>query len=645
MEADIHYHIADGQVTTFSLASFVEMGVDFHDRIFALFGKTNHVGNESNEPTISPTRLLVVSQFNDLCDIALRTGALSAWRNQSNYAVPVTTNWDADTDERYCFKAVCSKVEGVIYCGVPAIDRSHSLQMLIDAAFRHLGFTPPRALHALYNSNSNEFSLNEFANSCGPTLDLFHDSNFFSTVPSKLTPVSNDECIIVHTSGTTGLPKGGVLSHQNLSIGAAMLSDQVSLLSEVNEEDGIVDCFNIALINPLHHVNSSTVLFWALNLAMGYIKYPHQKLAGFHIYQRYSSKFFTDLSVSVQSDPLSIVPKCRWILPMTPKHVSHLSTATADVRSTIGSCIRRGLLDILVGSAEVDEKTFTRLRELQTLDGSHCALRTVMVRFGATETALQCVYLPRHLTRDPDIWQYGFDRGLHLIGILPQHSTHLPVHMKYWEHGASAVPEVSLSDSLTGETIKEDDISGSVLTRGPNIIHTYTNANLSVNDDGWYSGLGDEVVIHKGFVYWKSRSMSIVKRGGVKYTTKELEMALEPLIENSPSSSYAVIGIHLGLDIYSSLMASSERCSENLTILSDNKFDVHGGDTFIVLLTNRVPDMKSSVIDKSNNRGVKPGPDMVIFTREVPRTFKGSVDYPKCKELIDREIKKHISGL
>ena len=63
------------------------------------------------------------------------------------------------------------------------------------------------------------------------------------------TPLLDDECLIVYTSGTTGAPKGVVLTQYNLLVNAKQNVDW----DRITEQDRFM------CVLPVHHVNGLIV--------------------------------------------------------------------------------------------------------------------------------------------------------------------------------------------------------------------------------------------------------------------------------------------------------------------------------------------------------------------------------------------------
>jgi len=262
----------------------------------------------------------------------------------------------------------------------------------------------------------------------------------------------------------------------------------------------------IILVNPLHHVNSSCVLYWALNMFFKESCDDIKDEVELVVFQKYNKDCFSKICEMIELGSSSK----RYVLPLTPKHITFLYQDQSDTRNRIGKLIQSKRLKVLLGSAEVSKETYDMFRSIQSDKDNDSNVLPPSVRFGSTETSLQCVYITDEANND-DLWQWGFERGLCFIGQSPSDmvTDKLLALLKYWK-----VPSPTIAAISNG---KEE---GPLIVKGPSVIAGYTNKKLSLDDDGWYDGLGDiciRRVTDKGiFLYWKARSVNVLKRGGVK---------------------------------------------------------------------------------------------------------------------------------
>ncbi len=159
----------------------------------------------------------------------------------------------------------------------------------LDVALRKLKETKTKAF---FYRNSDELTdkIVETANIISFKISDFADLRKLSKNPDikildKFVP--NETSLILYTSGTTGFPKGAMLTFANLLSG----SKQVTEWFEIKSDD------NFYLVLPLHHINS-TIFALSTILAHGKLVIP----------SRYSgSHFFSDCS-KYQATMSSIVP-------------------------------------------------------------------------------------------------------------------------------------------------------------------------------------------------------------------------------------------------------------------------------------------------------------------------------------------------
>ncbi len=131
---------------------------------------------------------------------------------------------------------------GAVAVPVNVSEEAMRVKYIIENSNSKFIFTRERHLEKL---NKTEFSEN---------VSIVNFDNFsFDTFPDKLdlnyTVDKEDECLIVYTSGTTGNPKGVVLTQYNLMADALAISDWHDL-----HNDDVMMC-----VLPIHHVNGTVV--------------------------------------------------------------------------------------------------------------------------------------------------------------------------------------------------------------------------------------------------------------------------------------------------------------------------------------------------------------------------------------------------
>ncbi|MBX2810365.1 MAG: AMP-binding protein [Myxococcales bacterium] len=319
--------------------------------------------------------------------------------------------------------------------------------------------------------------------------------------PKKRRP--EDPASVIFTSGTTGRPKGVVLSHQNF----AALTARLSALFELNHHDAMLS------VLPPHHTfefSAGLLMPLAKGSAVAYLEERTPELV---------SKAFDELSV----------------------------TAMIGVPAVIESLHRRiqGELDRLFPPARIIIRQLIRLNELLRdrtgLNLGQIVFRPVHTQFGGQLRYLISGAAPLR----PDIYRElrGLGFGIHEGYGLTEAS---PVLTVGWPHRTT--PAGSVGWPLPGIEVRildpDDRGVGEVIARGPTIMKGYLSAPEATKEvlrNGWLH-TGDQGRMDKdGHLFIVGREKdTIIDSSGKNVYPDEIEelYADTPLIEE-----LSVVGI------------------------------------------------------------------------------------------------------
>jgi acyl-CoA synthetase (AMP-forming)/AMP-acid ligase II len=297
--------------------------------------------------------------------------------------------------------------------------------------------------------------------------ELLKSKSIFS---SDEAVTKDDEALIVYTSGTTGNPKGVVLTQYNL------LADAKGI-SEWHE---ITNSQRMMCVLPIHHVNGTIVTLVT----------PMYAGAGVVLNQKFQSEYFFERIEKEKVNIVSVVPTLLAFLieyykskPQTPLPKPH------TLRHIICGA---GPLTVELG--EQFEDTFG----IRIVHG-----------YGLSETTCYSCYLPIHLT-DTRHKHWMRDFGFPSIGCaIPQNEM-----MIAGEDGNELAPSEK----------------GEIAIRGFNVMKYYYNndeANEKTFSYGWFRS-GDEGFYEIGedgnkYFFITGRLKELIIRGGVNLSPLEID--------------------------------------------------------------------------------------------------------------------------
>lgn len=299
------------------------------------------------------------------------------------------------------------------------------------------------------------------------TFDTLDYSEQKDRVQMRQLVTRETEAMIVYTSGTTGNPKGVVLTQYNLMIDA----DGIAIWHKIYKDD-VMMC-----VLPIHHVNGTVVTIMTSMYAGG-------KLV-------LNQKFQTDKFLQrLQDENVKIVS----VVPTLLQFMNHSNEDRAKYNLESFSHIICGAGPLTCEVARNFEEKF----DLRIVHG-----------YGLSETTCYSCFVPIDLSEAEHYqWQNGF--GYPSIGI-PIYWNEMEIHN---EHGES----------------QAEDVKGEIVIRGHNVMKYYFNndeANKKTFEFGWFRS-GDEGFFKfdrkkNKYFFITGRIKELIIRGGVNISTLEVD--------------------------------------------------------------------------------------------------------------------------
>jgi len=279
--------------------------------------------------------------------------------------------------------------------------------------------------------------------------------------------LSDSEALIVFTSGTTGPPKGVVLSQRNLLEDARSIADW----HNINDETRMM------CVLPIHHVNGTIVTLMTPFFAGG-SAVLNQKFR--------TSRFFS----IIKEEGVQIVS-------VVPTLLQYLNNYYADREMPVTSTLKR----VICGAGPLTVKvaeTFERRFDIPIIHG-----------YGLSETTCYSCFLPIDLDEE-EHKKWISDYGYPSIGV-PIPANDMAIHDE------------------DGKEVEEEE-RGEIVIRGVNVMIEYYNnreANEETFKNGWFRS-GDEgfyVNDEKGRPYFfiTGRLKELIIRGGVNLAPLEID--------------------------------------------------------------------------------------------------------------------------
>lgn len=306
----------------------------------------------------------------------------------------------------------------------------------------------------------------------------------------------DSDAMMLYTSGTTGKPKGVLLSHKNINA-------QVRMLIKVwqwTKKDVIVHAL------PLHHTHGViNALLCPLYVGASCIMLP-----------KFDSKTiwdnFLNTNVSQEEKPTLFMG----VPTMYSKLLAHYDTAFGDnprTREYVKASISNNIRVMISGSAALPEPVFHKWKAATGLE--------IVERYGMTEIG-SVLSIP-----------LDGERRAGYVGVPSPGVSIRLVEFQPSSLGAKANYQVlfETSHEQFSSHMKNDKvISGDLLIKGPNVFKCYWNKpEATAKDftaDGWFR-TGDAAQFDNGYFKILGRlSADIIKSGGFKISALEIETHL-----------------------------------------------------------------------------------------------------------------------
>lgn len=486
-------------------------------------------------------------------------------------AVPVTINWQADNEERIIYKITASRARTVFY----------------DEGFEEkiAGMRPALQEKTLL------------------PIDLLT-----TLAPVTLADLAHldykDEKAIIFTSGTTGLPKGVLLSHRSY------LANRLTFEGYFHLDPSIP--LDLLMVNPLHHTNSSSLADWGMR----------RKNAVIHLVEQYSTRFWLILAAAEQKK------RGMFLTSLVPRHFDFLENLSEQSRLPLDQAELAAALertDILLGSAPVGATTVKNALRF--------CKRVPHVRFGSTETCLQVMAIPVTLSDEETMaafqsgWQHCH-RGEKAPGFYIGRP-HFPFTRVRIVKAVDPGQDGYLCPCEPGQP-------GYLITQGANLMTGYVNqeeATRAVFRNHWYTGLRDVgffLIAADGQLdyYWLGRDSALLIRGGANYAYEQVAADLTKALSEElhlPVEQFKLAVVGLTID-----SEHEDSCCVTIELNEQAALREHElAKDFIAAATRAVP------------KGSRP--DYLRFGK-IPCNFKGAILYPQLKkefrEYLDSMIKR-----
>jgi len=300
--------------------------------------------------------------------------------------------------------------------------------------------------------------------------DEFSYDNFSAELKLNYHVGKEDECLIVYTSGTTGNPKGVVLTQYNLMADALAISNWHDL-----HNDDVMMC-----VLPIHHVNGTVVTIMTIMFYGGQLI----------LNQKFQTENFLKRLQDEKVKVVSVVPTLLQFLLHSDEESKNYDLSNFS--------------HIICGAGPLTCELAKNFEDRFNLRIAH--------GYGLSETTCYSCFIPVGLKKEEHIrWQNEF--GFPSIGI--------PIECN----------EMEIQNDK-GETLNEDQ-KGEIVIRGHNVMKYYYDndeVNRQTFEFGWFRS-GDEGFFKqdgsgKKYFFITGRIKELIIRGAVNISPLEIDEVL-----------------------------------------------------------------------------------------------------------------------
>jgi long-chain acyl-CoA synthetase len=294
-------------------------------------------------------------------------------------------------------------------------------------------------------------------------------------------PSLDDEALLVYTSGTTGAPKGVVLTQYHLLVDAKGIMDW----------HAITGGQRLMNVLPIHHVNGIVATLIT----------PLYAGSSVVVNRAFSSSTFWKRMADERVQIVSVVPTLLQFA------LDYAAKMEADGKSIFGEGVSRGDLRpfryLICGAGTL---AMTLARAFEEKFGI-----PILHGYGLSETTCYSCFLPIELSWD-DHRHWMYDYGYPSIGC--------PIETN----------EMAIFDSEGVGTPLGPGERGEICVRGHNVMKGYylrPDANAETFKFGWFRS-GDEGFYEEGekgrrYFFITGRLKELINRGGVKFSPFDIE--------------------------------------------------------------------------------------------------------------------------
>lgn len=294
-------------------------------------------------------------------------------------------------------------------------------------------------------------------------------------------PTLEDDALLVYTSGTTGAPKGVVLTQYNL------LADALA----ISQAQAITGNQRLMCVLPIHHVNGIMVTL-VTPLFVG---------ASTVLNRQFSASGFWRTIITERVNIVSVVPTLLAFL------LEHGKAQQAEGQGIFGEGInRRGLTHFRHFICGAGTLAMSLVSDFEDTFGF-----PILHGYGLSETTCYSCFLPIDLTwSEHQSWL--LEHGYPSIGV-PIHANEMAV----------------FNADGQGEMLAEGE-RGEICVRGHNVMSGYfkrPDSNAEAFKFGWFR-TGDEGFFKtdrrgRKFFFMTGRLKELINRGGVKFSPFDIE--------------------------------------------------------------------------------------------------------------------------